>query len=262
MTTFTPLSIDWIWAILWALLRISGFFVTAPFWGHSAVPARVKVPVALVFAMGVGPIIAGFEHVMPLSLWGMAGWAVHEVVVGSLIGFAYATLFWAIRMAGDMVGLQMGFAIVNVIDPTTSSQVSLIGEFKYILAMLILLVLDGHHLMISALVDSYRLIPVGHGMFGDNAFDQLIRITTTMFVTAVKIGAPMMITLLLTDVALGIVARTVPQMNIFIVGFPLKIGIGFLILAASMPLLTQLFSRTLTEIQLSTQKLIAAMMAA
>lgn len=262
MTTFAPFSIDWIWAILWALLRISGFFVTAPFWGHRAIPAKVKVPVALVFAMGIGPVIAGFDQTIPQSLWGIGGWAVHEIMVGSLIGFAFATLFWAIRMAGDMVGLQMGFAIVNVIDPTTSGQVSLIGEFKYILAMLILLVLDGHHLMISALIDSYRLIPIGHGVLGDNAFHQIVRVTTTMFVTAVKIGAPMMITLLMTDVALGIVARTVPQMNIFIVGFPLKIGIGFLILAASMPLLTQLFSRTLTEIQISTQRLIAAMMAA
>ncbi len=262
MSNFAPFSIDWIWAILWALLRISGFFVTAPFWGHRAIPAKVKVPVALVFAMGVGPMIAGFDQVIPHSLWGIGGWAIHEIMVGSLIGFAFATLFWAIRMAGDMVGLQMGFAIVNVIDPTTSGQVSLIGEFKYILAMLILLVLDGHHLMISALIDSYRLIPIGHGVLGDNAFNQIVRVTTTMFVTAVKIGAPMMITLLMTDVALGIVARTVPQMNIFIVGFPLKIGIGFLILAASMPLLTQLFSRTLTEIQISTQRLIAAMMAA
>jgi len=259
MTTPLPFSLDWIWSILWALLRISGFMVVAPFWGHRAVTPKVKIPIALVFALGVGPTVAAFSPVAPTTLLEIGGWAIREIAVGSMIGFAYATLFWAIRMAGDMVGLQMGFAIVNVIDPTSTGQVSLIGEFKYIIALLILLVVDGHHLMIAALVDSYRLVPIGTAFFGNDAYQQLVRLTATMFVTAVKVGAPVMITLLLTDVALGIVARTVPQMNIFIVGFPLKIGIGFLIIAAVMPFLTQLFTRTLNEIQTSTLGVVNAL---
>ena len=261
MTTPLPFSLDWIWSILWALLRISGFMIVAPFWGHRAVSPKVKIPIALVFALGVGPVVASFSSVAPTSLFEIGGWAMREIAVGSMIGFAFATLFWAIRMAGDMVGLQMGFAIVNVIDPTTTGQVSLIGEFKYIIALLILLVIDGHHLMIAALVDSYRLVPIGTAFFGDEAYHQIARLTATMFVTAIKIGAPVMITLLLTDVALGIVARTVPQMNIFIVGFPLKIGVGFLVLAASIPFLTQLFTRTLNDIQQSTMQVVNALAA-
>ena len=125
--------------------------------------------------------------------------------------------------------------------------------------MIIFLILDGHHLMIGALVDTYRVIPIGSGLFGVAVYEQLVRLSATVFVTAVKMAAPVMVTLLLTDVSLGIVARTVPQMNIFIVGFPLKIGIGLLMLGASLPLAMQVFTRTLSEINLSTQRIIAAL---
>ena len=262
MPVAEPFSLDWIWSIMWALLRVSGFFISVPFLGHRAVPAVIKIPIALTLAFAVGPVVTGLSPMQPDSLWQLGGWAMSEIAVGAIIGFGFATLFFAIRMAGDIVGLQMGFAIVNIIDPNTTGQVSLIGEFKYILALLILLVIDGHHMMITALVDSYRLIPIGTAHFGDGAFNQIVRLTATAFITAVKIGAPMMITLLLTEVALGIVARTVPQMNIFIVGFPLKIGIGFLVLGASLPLLAQLFSRALTQIESSTQQIVAALVGA
>ncbi len=254
-----PFTIDWIWSIMWALLRVSGFFVTAPFFGYRAVPKSIKIPIVLTLAYTVGPLVTGLGPVRPDSLWQIGGWAVSELAIGAIIGFGFSALFIAVRMAGDLIGLQMGFAIVNVIDPNSTEQVSLIGEFKFIVAMLILLVIDGHHLMITALLDTYRLIPIGTAHFGDNAFNQIVRLTATVFVTAVKIGAPIMITLLLTDVALGIVARTVPQMNIFIVGFPLKIGIGFLILGLSLPLLAQLFERALTEIDASTRSIVAAL---
>lgn len=262
MNIAEPFTLDWIWSIMWALLRVSGFFVTVPFFGYRAIPTSIKIPIALTLAFAVGPLVTGIGPVRPESLWQIGGWAVSELVVGSIIGFGFSALFIAVRMAGDLVGLQMGFAIVNVIDPNSTEQVSLIGEFKFIVATLILLVIDGHHLMIAALVDSYRLIPIGTAHFGDNAYNQIVRLTATVFVTAVKIGAPIMITLLLTDVALGIVARTVPQMNIFIVGFPLKIGIGFLILGLSLPVLAQLFERALTEIDVSTRSIVAALIRA
>lgn len=254
-----PFSFDWIWSIMWTLLRVSGFFIVAPFWGHRAIPPAIKIPVILALSVSIGPIVAGLGPVQPDSLWTAGGWALREVMIGGLIGFCFATLFWAIRMAGDLIGLQMGFSIVNVIDPSSTEQVSLIGEFKYILAMLILLILDGHHLMIAALVDTYKVAPIGGGQFGNATLDAVIRISAATFVSAIKIGAPVIITLLLTDVVMGIVSRTVPQMNIFIVGFPVKIGVGFLILSASLPFLTQIFGRSLWQIQADTQRVIAAL---
>jgi flagellar biosynthetic protein FliR len=254
-----PLSLDWIWSVVWSLFRIGGFFVTAPFWGHRVIPGKIKIAVVLALGLVVGPTIAAHGVAMPASLWNVAAWGAKELLIGGLIGFCFATLFWGVRMAGDLVSLQMGFAIVNAIDPNSATQVSLIGEFKYVIAILILLAIDGHHLMIGALVDTYRVIPVGAGVFGTDLYEKLVRLTAMVFITAVKIGAPIMITLLLTDVALGIVARTVPQMNIFIVGFPLKIGIGLLMLGAGLPLVMQVFGRTFSEIQASTQQIIAVL---
>ena len=255
----TPLSLDWIWSVVWSLFRIGGFFVTAPFWGHRIIPGKIKVILVLTLGLVVGPAITSHGPIVPVSIWTMGAWGVRELAIGGLIGFCFATLFWGVRMAGDLVSLQMGFAIVNAIDPNSAQQVSLIGEFKYVLSLLIFLILDGHHLMIGALVDTYRVIPIGSGLLGAAAYEQLLRLSATVFVTAVKMAAPVMVTLLLTDVALGIVARTVPQMNIFIVGFPLKIGIGLLMLGAGLPLVMQVFGRTLTEVQLSTQRIITAL---
>lgn len=255
----SPLSLEWIWSIAWSLFRIGGFFVTAPFWGHRVIPVKIKVVLVLSLGLVVGPAITSHGPIVPISIWMLAGWGLHELAIGGLIGICFSVLFWGVRMAGDLVSLQMGFAIANVIDPNSAQQVSLIGEFKYIIAMIIFLILDGHHLMIGALVDTYRVIPIGSGHFGVEVYEQLVRLSATVFVTAVKMAAPVMVTLLLTDVSLGIVARTVPQMNIFIVGFPLKIGIGLLMLGASLPLAMQVFTRTLSEINLSTQRIIAAL---
>lgn len=252
-------NFDWVWSYLWALFRIGGFFITAPFWGHRTVPARIRVPAALALTLAVGPIIGGSMPEAPRSLLVVAAWGIHELIIGGLIGFCFAVLFWGIRAAGDIIGLQMGFAIAVVIDPNSPDQVSLIGEFKYVVALLLLLLLDGHHLMIAALIDTYRVIPVGGGAFHGDVLELVIRLSATFLTTAVKIGAPVIVTLLLTDVALGIVSRTVPQMNIFVVGFPLKIGVGLLVLAAALPLVAQAFSQSLSQIQTDTQRIIAAL---
>jgi len=259
MSTPDLANFDWIWSYLWALFRIGGFFITAPFWGDRTIPVRVRIPAALALTLAVGPIVAVSAPPAPPALLVVAAWAAHEIFIGGLIGFCFATLFWAVRAAGDIIGLQMGFAIAVVIDPNSPDQVSLIGEFKYVLAMLLLLVLDGHHMMIAALVDTYRVIPIGGGAFQGNVTELIIRLSATVFVTAIKIGAPVVVTLLLTDVALGIVSRTVPQMNIFIVGFPLKIGVGLLVLGVALPLVAQTFTQSLTQIQLDTQRVIAAL---
>lgn len=246
---------------LLVLFRLAGFFVTAPFWGHSRIPRRMRVAVSLVLAWLVAPLIPAAGFSVAGNLVDLLGLALREIVTGGIIGFAYAILFIGIRSAGQAAGMQMGFAIVNVIDPQTQRNVSLLGQFKFIILMLIFLVIDGHHLVLQSVIDSFQIVPVGSLQTASLVPEKLIRLTTMAFVIAVKIAAPMIVTLLLTDVALGILARTVPQMNIFIVGFPLKIGVGMLVLAASIPLLSYVFSKLLVQIQGQTTAIIAAMAA-
>ena len=244
---------------LLVLFRVGGFFMIAPFWSHTRIPRRLRAAISLMLAALLSPLIGDVNFAAVNNLAELAALGLREVLVGAIIGFAYAILFFGIRSAGQAAGMQMGFAIVNVIDPQTSRNVSLLGQFKFLILMLVFLVIDGHHLVLQSLCDSFRAVPVGSLSMSSLVPEKLVLLSSLTFVIAVKIAAPMMVTLLMTDIALGIVARTVPQMNIFIVGFPLKIGVGFLVLAASLPVLSFVFIKLLHQIQQQTSAIIAAM---
>ena len=158
-----------------------------------------------------------------------------ELAIGLLMGFSVILLFSAVQFAGHVIGLQMGLAVANVIDPMSAGQISIIGEFYFLLSLLIYLLINGHHFLIVALIKSFELVPLGGGMFGANIETFLINLSFMVFVVGVKLAAPVIITLFIMYAVLGIVARTVPQMNVFIVGFPLAIGVGLAMIGLSFP---------------------------
>ena len=162
-----------------------------------------------------------------------------------IIGFLFSLFFSGVRMGGGIVGFQMGLLMANVLDPEAGSQISVVAEFWIVIASLIFLAIDGHHAIISAFADSYHLLPVGAVGFSGPAGEVIIRLSAYAFIMAIKISAPIIITLFLVSVSLGVVARTVPQMNIFIVGMPLKIGIGFLVMAMVLPIFKTFVNSTL-----------------
>jgi flagellar biosynthetic protein FliR len=173
-----------------------------------------------------------FSDVIPFGIG-----VVSELILGVIIGLSVQLVFAGIQLAGQLAGFQMGFSIVNVMDPLTSAQVSIVAQLKNLIAMLIFLAINAHHWFLRSLVESFRLVPPFGFHYSASLMEYLMRLGGNMFVIAIKVGAPVMVALLLTSVALGLVARTVPQMNIFIVAFPLKIVIGLLFLAFSLPYL-------------------------
>ena len=195
----------------------------------------VKVGLAITFAVILIPVVSKMQLPVIDSIWMLVAIAIKEMLIGFIIGLFFAILFNAVRMGGNIIGYQIGLLVAQVMDPETNSNVSMVGEFLYTLALLIFLAIDGHHAILSAFADSYKMIPVGIFNFAGPAGEMLIKFTAYAFTIAIKLAAPVMITLFLVTVSLGIVARTVPQMNIFIVGLPLKIGIGFLVLASALP---------------------------
>ncbi len=224
--------------------RAAGLFLGAPIIGHRFIPRMVKAGLAIMLAIILIPAV-GKTPIEPVnSVWLLAVLAAKEMLVGFLIGFFFALLFMAVQMAGGLVGYQIGLSLVNVLDPEMGTEVPLIGEFWFFVAALIFLAIDGHHAIISALFDSYKIVPVGSFDFSGGALDFIIRFSAYSFVMAIKIGAPVIITLFLTEVALGVVARTVPQMNIFIVGLPLKIGVGILVIAIALPVFRFVIERS------------------
>lgn len=159
-----------------------------------------------------------------------------EILIGIILALAAQFFFAAIQLAGQVIDTQMGFGIMNVVDPLSGTQAPLLGNFKYILAMLVFLQIDGHHLFLQALFDTYAYIPIGGLRIGDELIKNIILFFGNIFSIGIKLALPIVGSLLITDVIMGIMSRTVPQMNIFMVGMPAKIILGFSVLLVTVPL--------------------------
>lgn len=218
------------------LLRVSALLVVAPIFGHRLYLARAKIGLAFMVSLVIFPLVVDKGLQVPDGIFPYAFLMVREIIMGMVLGFAVLLLFIGVQFAGQMAGLQMGFGIVNVIDPQSQGQVSIIAQFLNILAILLVLSFDGHHLILRGLMRSFEVVPLGGVELKAPIIEKIIGLTGQVFVIAIKISAPILISLFLVSVALGILARTVPQMNVFIVGFPVQMSVGLAVMVASLPL--------------------------
>jgi len=218
------------------LIRVSTILVMMPILGHKTVPIRVKAGLSLVITFLIFPFVRKVipsvsPDLIPMILQ-MAG----EIMVGIVIGFAVKVVFTGIQYAGELIGLQMGFSMANVLDPMNNINVSIISEMQYLMALLIFLSINGHHVFITVITDSYRVLaPFGFHMTGPLA-QTLLALSQNIFIIAVKASAPVIAVMLFTNLGMALIARTVPQINILIVGFPLQISVGLIFLGLSMPI--------------------------
>jgi len=160
-----------------------------------------------------------------------------------VFGYIATLLFTGIQFAGDLLGFQMGLRIGNIIDPMSEEQISVIGSMQNLLAILIYLSLFWDHFLFRAMAASFHVIPLGGVMLNPRLPAELIRMSGEVFVIALKMGAPVLVAMLLADVALGFIARTAPQINVFIIGFPVKVGLGLILLGISLPFFAFVFGR-------------------
>jgi flagellar biosynthetic protein FliR len=167
---------------------------------------------------------------------------VKEIFVGISIGFASSLLFVAVQFAGRLVDTEMGFAMVQLIDPFSDTEATVTGQFQILIFSIIFLLIHGHYFMLIAVKKSFEVIPLFTAHIPDsNTANLFVTMVGNIFILAVRLAAPVFCVLLLTTVALGVIARTVPQINIFFVGLPLKIGLGLITLAIVLPALATLF---------------------
>jgi len=223
-------------------LRTGAMMAMMPVIGDNATPLRIKAGLSLIIAFMIAPVVS-VAHIPDPALLDLALKMAGEVLIGVMIGFAARLIFAGIQIAGQFVGFQMGFAIVNVIDPISSAQVSIIAQIQYLLAILIFLIINGHHFFIMAIAEGYRVLPAFGFQFSGALMDAVFQLSRDMFVIALKLSAPIIAVLFFTNVGLGIIARTVPQMNIFIVGFPLQIGIGLIAFGLMIPFMVKMFEK-------------------
>jgi len=216
-------------------VRITGIFMMAPIFGSRNVVGRIKASFALIIAYILFPLVFDSSIVVPDHFLAYLFVVAGELLVGLTLGFVSSLIFSAIQMAGQLLDMQIGFGIINIIDPLSGQQAPLVGNFKYILALLTFLATNGHHVLLSALFSSFKLIPITGVAVQTAITEFMVNMVGGMFVFALKVSLPVLVSLLLTDMALGILARTMPQMNIFVVGVPGKIIIGIFVLSIALP---------------------------
>lgn len=210
-------------------VRMISFFVTLPLFSYRTIP----IPFRIGFVFFLSLIIFNTINHSTIDIEGIYIFLLFkEMVVGLLIGLVAYMIISAVQIAGGFVDFQMGFAIANVIDPQTGAQSPLTGQYFYMIALLFLLSVDGHHLLIDGVFHSYQLIPLDSFISFQNEeiVHFIILVFNKMFLIAFQMAIPIVGCLFLVDVALGIIARTVPQLNVFVVGLPIKIFVSFVVI--------------------------------
>lgn len=229
------------------LLRVGAILMSAPLFSASAVPKTVKVCLSVGVSFAMLPVVGPGMLLSEIPVHKLVALGVNEILLGVSLGILARLFIAAVDMAAEVMGFQMGFGVVTAIDPTTRGSISLLSQFQSVITALMILGTNAHHFIFRAIAESFKRIPLMGFSPTTNLWALFIETSRNVFVLALKFAAPTMVVLMLTSVALGIVARTVPQMNIFIVGLSLQIIVGFAVLLLSVSMYGILYGHALTD---------------
>jgi len=213
--------------------RVAGIFAAAPILSDQRVPLMLKAGCSFMIAVVLMPVIG--RSAAPTALLPFACAAAKELAVGAALGFIAGLVLAVVQTAGELADFQAGFGFGAMVDPTFDFPTSIIGRFQYLLAWLVFLGLNGHHYLLSGVADSFRTLPLAIFSINPAMGEGVFALAARLFVITVKIAAPVMGAVFLADVAIGMVARTVPQMNVLVLGFPVKMFLALLTVAVSIP---------------------------
>lgn len=233
--------------VLIGFARASGVIMTAPIFQSRNIPPQVKVFLAFGLALVVAPFVIGTIDLNQFT-FGMAIFTLfQELLTGLIMGFMVSLTLYAIQIAGYFFDVQMGFSMVNILDPTTGTQMPLMGQINYIMASLIFLAINGHHTVINSFIQSYQVVKPGMFLIKKEAVGVFVMAFSNLFYLGFKIGIPIMGTIFLADVAMGIIAKLIPQINVFIIGFPVKIILGLIMIIFFIPVYILLIEATFSN---------------
>jgi flagellar biosynthetic protein FliR len=214
-----------------------------PVFGSNQVPAQVKVGMVGMTALLLFPMMTSYTQGLEFTMPQFGLIVIHEALLGVLLAITVNLIFIAIQIGGTIIGYKMGFAAANVFDPQSTSQLPLISQFFNVFALLIFFSVGAHNVFFQTIVQSYELLPPGYFNFSGDVFLQLNDFVRKMFVLGVKLSAPILAVLILTTLSLGIMARVFPQLNVFLLSFPLNIGVSFLVISISLSTMYVLLSQ-------------------
>lgn len=226
-------------------VRMAGLIFAAPILGSRNYPIPMKIGLSFFTSLLIYPLIPRGVMFDPSTFWGFGALVVNELIIGLFIGIILTIYFNFIYLAGGLIDREIGFAMVNVVSPMDESEMPITSNIFYVFSTLIFFQLNLHHQLISALIYSFRDIPLGRNFFSVNTFSILVEALQYSFVIGFRIAAPFVIIILISNIILGLLAKAMPGMNVFILGMPFKIFFGLLLFIVIMPYLYDLFAETL-----------------
>mgnify|MGYP000638226547 CR=1 FL=1 len=240
---FAGISAGQIELFILVFARVASLIALLPVFGSEDIPLQAKAGISFFLAVMVfSPATVAYAGQAAFSLPLFIFAFVKEVFIGIVIGFAASFLFVTVQFAGLLIDRQMGFELVRVIDPTTQEEITFSGQFQMIVFTLIFLLVNGHYFLILAIQKSFELIPLlGVKVPAGELAQFMSGMVAHVFELAIRLSAPVFIVLFITTLGLGVIARTVPQINVFFVGLPLKIGVGVISLILALPLIATMF---------------------
>ena len=237
MITLGSAQLDaWLSLFAFPLTRILGLLAAAPVFNNAALPMRVRLVMGLVVTLGLSPALPPLPPLAPGSWLGLLVIA-EQLLIGVMMGFALRIAMAALDVTGELIGLQMGLSFATFFDPSSSGLTPVMTQFLGFLTAMIFLAMNGHLLLLSVLAESFILLPVSLTPFHAAALSSLLNSAAMMFSLGVLLALPLITALLVTNIALGVLARVAPTLNLFAVGFPVTLALGFFVLMLSLPYL-------------------------
>jgi flagellar biosynthesis protein FliR len=233
-------------AFVLVFFRIAGMMLFAPLFGSARIPKRVRVMLALVLALGLMP---GLEPQggLPADVWTLTLGIAGEIIFGLALGMVLGMVFIGAQMAGEVIGQQMGLGLSQVFDPQFGQQTSLVGEMYFMFAMVIFLLIDGHHAMLHGLRASFDALPLLSVGLTPSLLELLIGLLQACMGLAVRLAAPVLVTMLVVELALGFISKTMPQVNVLTAGLPLRAVVGMIMLVFSVMLTSEAVRGAIVE---------------
>jgi flagellar biosynthetic protein FliR len=237
------------------MARIGGLVIFAPFFSSSSIPAKTRIFLAAGITLTVLPF-AGKDIPMPADLGSLVVGMIGELMIGMVIGLIVSSIFTGLQLAGTIIDQQMGISMAQVLDPLFDEETSILSQFYFWLALIIFLSIKGHILLIGAMVKSFQTIPPGQFVVNDEVVMSLTKILQVSFVIAMQITAPLVVATLLTTLAMGFVARTVPQLNILSVGFAIRLVLGYVLVLVCLIPVMEVFRQAIDTVFLNLYQLL------
>jgi flagellar biosynthetic protein FliR len=231
------------------LARVGGLVTFAPFWAHKAATVQIRIVLALALALVLTPALVDKLPMPPQEPLALAPIILLELLVGFAFGFVGRVIFSALELAAQVIGYQMGFSLAGAIDPSTQAQTAALGIIAQMLGLVIFMGTNGHHWFLQTTMESFSTVGIGNAHISADLAQLLIRLSADALAVGVALAAPAIIVLLAVEFALALAGRAMPQIQVMILGFPIKIAAGLWLIGASLYFMPAGIRATLNAIQ-------------